>query len=224
VLSPAEFIPLCERSNLLRPVTLYLIDSALRQCKEWREAGHDISVAVNLSMQNLLDLRLPTDIGELLKSWDLPEGSLELEVTESTIMADRRRAQTILGRLAKMGVRLSIDDFGTGYSSLHYLTRLPVDVLKIDRAFVAELNGSPEGSAITEAVIRLSQVLHLVTVAEGIETGDQAEELLTLGCTRGQGYLYAKPLPADRISPLILGSPQWSPDVTRPGVSPAPNG
>ena len=127
LLSPDEFIPLAERSNLLRPMTIYLLDTALRQCNAWRARGLDVSVAVNLSMQNLLDLRLPNDIARLLTSWRLPPGSLELEITESTIMADHRRAMSILTRLNKMGVTLSIDDFGTGYSSLAYLQELPVD-------------------------------------------------------------------------------------------------
>src|SRR5205823_658637 len=101
------------------------------------------------------------------------------------------------------GIRVAIDDFGTGYSSLQYLTRLPVDILKIDRSFVAELNGTPAGSAITEAVIRLAQVLNLTTVAEGIETTDQAGELLALGCDTGQGYLYARPLPGPEVHAMI---------------------
>jgi EAL domain-containing protein (putative c-di-GMP-specific phosphodiesterase class I) len=109
-----------------------------------------------------------------------------------------------------------VDDFGTGYSSLQYLTRLPVDILKIDRSFVAELNGSPEGSAIAEAVIRLSQVLHLTTVAEGIETEEQAAELLALGCDTGQGYLYAKPLPGPELTPLMTAAPTPAPSVRTP--------
>jgi EAL domain-containing protein (putative c-di-GMP-specific phosphodiesterase class I) len=130
---------------------------------------------------------------------------LVLEVTESAIV-DEKTGIEALRVFRTHGIRIAIDDFGTGYSSLHYLTRLPVDILKVDRAFVAELNGTPEGRAITEAVIRLSQVLHLTTIAEGIETRAQAEELLTLGCDRGQGFLYAKPLPAGEISPLLLGT------------------
>src|SRR5205085_3878650 len=136
LLSPDEFIPLAERSNLLRPMTLYLLDSALRQCNAWRSHGIEVSVAVNLSMQNLIDLRLPNDLARLVTSWRLPPGSLELEITESTIMADHRRAMTILSRLNKMGVTLTVDDFGTGYSSLAYLQSLPVSSIKIDKSFV----------------------------------------------------------------------------------------
>ncbi|MEA2426501.1 MAG: hypothetical protein QOF37_129, partial [Thermoleophilaceae bacterium] len=134
LLSPDEFIPLAERSNLLRPMTLYLLDTAMRQANAWRSKGIEVTMAVNLSMQNMLDLRLPNDLARLLTSWRLPAGTIELEITESTIMADHRRAQTILGRLSKMGVRLSIDDFGTGYSSLAYLQELPVDAIKIDKS------------------------------------------------------------------------------------------
>ena len=200
ILSPAEFIPLCERSNLLRPVTLYLIDSALRQCKEWHDQGHPVSVAVNLSMQNLLDLRLPTDIGELLKSWELPEGSLELEVTESTIMADRRRAQTILGRLSKMGVRILIDDFGTGYSSLGYLRDLSVSAIKIDRSFVMTMDSDASKATIVQSTVELGHNLGLEVVAEGVESVDSLERLASLGCDYAQGFFVSKGLSAERAS------------------------
>ena len=134
------------------------------------------------------------DVLAVLARTGLAPEHLVLEVTESAIV-DEKAGIAALRALRSHGIRIAIDDFGTGYSSLHYLTRLPVDILKIDRSFVAELNGTPEGAAITEAVIRLSQVLHLSTVAEGIETAAQAAELLALGCDTGQGFLYAPPLP-----------------------------
>ena len=115
-------------------------------------------------------------------------------------------AERVVTELAGLGCRIAIDDFGTGYSSLHYLTRLPVDILKIDRSFVAELNGTPEGSAITEAVIRLSQVLNLVTVAEGIESEGQATELQLLGCDTGQGFLFSRPLPPAELDAMVTAA------------------
>jgi diguanylate cyclase (GGDEF)-like protein len=200
MLSPDEFIPLAERSNLLRPMTLYLLDTALRQANAWRSKGLEISVAVNLSMQNMLDLRLPNDLARLLTSWRLPAGSLELEITESTIMADHRRATTILSRLSKMGVRLSIDDFGTGYSSLAYLQELPVDAIKIDKSFVMEMHTDPGNATIVQSTVDLGHNLGLEVVAEGVETLESYNTLAKLGCDYAQGYFLSKPLSPEKMS------------------------
>ncbi|MEA2413042.1 MAG: diguanylate cyclase [Thermoleophilaceae bacterium] len=200
LLSPDEFIPLAERSNLLRPMTLYLIDTALRQANAWRSKGLEISVAVNLSMQNMLDLRLPNDLARLLTSWRLPAGSLELEITESTIMADHRRATTILSRLSKMGVKLSIDDFGTGYSSLAYLQELPVDAIKIDKSFVMEMHEDAGNATIVQSTVDLGHNLGLEVVAEGVETAEAYNTLARLGCDYAQGYFLSKPLSPEKMS------------------------
>jgi diguanylate cyclase (GGDEF)-like protein len=200
MLSPDEFIPLAERSNLLRPMTLYLLDTAMRQANAWRAKGIEVSVAVNLSMQNMLDLRLPNDLARLLTSWRLPAGSLELEITESTIMADHRRAQTILGRLSKMGVRLSIDDFGTGYSSLQYLQELPVDAIKIDRSFVMSMESDPGNATIVQSTVDLGHNLGLEVVAEGVEDMHSYNKLAALGCDYAQGYFLSKPLSPDKLT------------------------
>src|SRR3954465_11665336 len=200
MLSPDEFIPLAERSNLLRPMTLYLIDTALRQANAWRSKGLDISVAVNLSMQNMLDLRLPNDLARLLTSWRLPAGSLELEITESTIMADHPRATTILSRLSKMGVQLSIDDFGTGYSSLAYLQELPVDAIKSGKAFGMEMQGDAGNATIVQSTIDLGHNLGLEVVAEGVESAESYSTLARLGCDYAQGYFLSKPLSPDKMS------------------------
>ena len=200
LLSPDEFIPLAERSNLLRPMTLFLIDTALRQANAWRAKGIELTVAVNLSMQNMLDLRLPNDLARLLTSWRLPAGSLELEITESTIMADHRRAQTILSRLSKMGVRLSIDDFGTGYSSLAYLQELPVDAIKIDKSFVMSMESDPGNATIVQSTVDLGHNLGLEVVAEGVESAEVYNNLADLGCDYAQGYFLSKPLSPDKAT------------------------
>jgi EAL domain-containing protein (putative c-di-GMP-specific phosphodiesterase class I) len=200
LLSPDEFIPLAERSNLLRPMTLYLLDSALRQCNAWRAKGLEVSVAVNLSMQNLLDLRLPNDLARLLTSWRLPPGSLELEITESTIMADHRRATTILTRLNKMGVMLTIDDFGTGYSSLAYLQQLPVSTIKIDKSFVLTMENDTGNGTIVQSTIDLGHNLGLKVIAEGVESEDSFRQLASLGCDFGQGFYLSKPLSPDKAT------------------------
>jgi diguanylate cyclase (GGDEF)-like protein len=200
LLSPDEFIPLAERSNLLRPMTVYLLDTALRQCNAWRAAGLDVSVAVNLSMQNLLDLRLPNDIARLLTSWRLPPGSLELEITESTIMSDHRRAMSILTRLNKMGVTLSIDDFGTGYSSLAYLQELPVSAVKIDKSFVMTMDTDPGNATIVQSTIDLGHNLGLKVIAEGVETERCYGDLARMGCDYAQGFFLSKPLSPQKMS------------------------
>ena len=136
---PAEFVPMAERTGLIKPLSRYVLDRALAQCHEWREAGLDLRISVNLSARNLLDPTLPEDVTKLLTKWSIPVELLELEITESTIMIDPKRAMEVLARLHAMGIGLSIDDFGTGYSSLVYLKELPVNELKIDRAFVARM-------------------------------------------------------------------------------------
>jgi diguanylate cyclase (GGDEF)-like protein len=200
LLSPDEFIPLAERSNLLRPMTLYLLDSALRQCNAWRTRGLEVSVAVNLSMQNLIDLRLPNDLARLLTSWRLPPGSLELEITESTIMADHRRAMTILSRLNKMGVALTVDDFGTGYSSLAYLQSLPVSSIKIDKSFVLAMAEDPGNATIVQSTIDLGHNLGLKVVAEGVENVESFNKLVALGCDYAQGYFLSRPLSPEKAT------------------------
>src|SRR3954454_9278167 len=191
---------LAERSNLLRPMTIYLLDFALRQDNAWRTHGLDVSVAVNLSMQNLIDLRLPNDLARLLTSWRLPPGSLELEITESTIMVDHRRAMTILSRLSKMGVTLTVHDFGTGFSSLAYLQSLPVSSIKIDKSFVMQMAEDPGNATIVQSTIDLGHNLGLKVVAEGVENVESYATLKSLGCDYAQGYFLSRPLSPDRAT------------------------
>ena len=200
LLSPDEFIPLAEHSNLLRPMTLYLLDTALRQCGAWRSRGLEINVAVNLSMQNLLDSRLPSDLDRLLSSWRLPPGALELEITESTLMSDPKRAMEILTRLSGMGISLAIDDFGTGYSSLAYLRRLPVSSIKIDKSFVMNMAEDEGNATIVQSTVDLGHNLGLKVVAEGVETQSVYGKLAALGCDYAQGYFLSKPLPPDKMT------------------------
>jgi EAL domain-containing protein (putative c-di-GMP-specific phosphodiesterase class I) len=181
-------------------MTLYLLDSALRQANAWRMRGLEVSVSVNLSMQNLIDLRLPNDLARLLTSWRLPPGSLELEITESTIMADHRRAMTILTRLNKMGVALSVDDFGTGYSSLAYLQNLPVDSIKIDKSFCMSMSEDAGNATIVQSTIDLGHNLGLKVVAEGVETLEVYNKLAELGCDYAQGYFLSRPLAPDKAT------------------------
>jgi EAL domain-containing protein (putative c-di-GMP-specific phosphodiesterase class I)/GGDEF domain-containing protein len=199
---PATFIPVAERSGEIVAIGRWVMEQAVRQVAVWRAAGADLSVTVNVSPRQLREPHLARDVLAVLARAGAPAECLVVEVTESA-MVDEAAEVAALRRLRSAGVRIAIDDFGTGYSSLQYLTRLPVDVLKIDRGFVAQLDGTAEGAAIAEAVIRLAQILRLTTVAEGIETEAQAAELLALGSERGQGYLFARPVMPEQVFALV---------------------
>ncbi|WP_436528526.1 putative bifunctional diguanylate cyclase/phosphodiesterase [Actinoplanes sp. HUAS TT8] len=193
---PIRFIPVAERSGIITDIGLWVLEQALTHLAALPQpagSGRLPHISVNLSPRQLREPTIVHDILTVLDRTGADPSRLVLEVTESALV-DETGAISALRPLREHGIQIAIDDFGTGYSSLQYLTRLPVDILKIDRSFVAELNNTPEGSAVAEAVIRLSQVLHLTTVAEGIETEQQATELRALGCNTGQGYLYATPL------------------------------
>jgi diguanylate cyclase (GGDEF)-like protein len=200
LVSPVQFIPVAERTGTIIEIGLYVLEAACRQIVH----SDDLYVSVNVSPRQLQEPTLVREVLEVLARTGLDPRRLVLEITESVLVYEGVGI-AMLNELREHGIRVAIDDFGTGYSSLHYLTRLPVDILKIDRSFVAELNGTPEGAAITDAVLRLSHVLHLTTIAEGIETAEQAAELRRLGCGIGQGYLFAKPLPAPQLLELLAG-------------------
>jgi EAL domain-containing protein (putative c-di-GMP-specific phosphodiesterase class I) len=199
LLPPAEFLPLAERTGLIGPLTNYVLDAALRQCHDWRRAGHDLSVAVNVSARRLLDLGFPDEVAELLARWDVPARLLVVEITETTIMADPTHALEILGRLDAMGVQVAIDDFGTGYSSMAYLKSLPVHELKIDRSFVSQLVSSSRDAVIVRSTVDLGRNLTLRVVAEGVEDEATRRQLDALGCDAVQGYHISRPLPPDDL-------------------------
>jgi diguanylate cyclase (GGDEF)-like protein len=200
LLPPDEFIPLAEHTGLIGPLTMYVLDRAMAQCREWRDSGMNINVAVNMAMRNLLDLAFPDRVAEVLDKWRLAPTSLELEITENTIMGDPFRSMQVLRRLNEMGVKLSIDDFGTGYSSLAYLKRLPVDAVKIDKSFVLGMSADDNDGAIVRSTIDLARNLGLRVVAEGVETSEIWTELRALGCDFAQGYLLSRPLPAAELT------------------------
>ncbi|MDX6678652.1 MAG: hypothetical protein QOE31_2704 [Solirubrobacteraceae bacterium] len=193
-ISPAEFLPAAAGGALIGPLTLYVIERALRDCRAWREHGVDAGVNVNLSEANVLDERLPDEVGRLLGQWRIPSGALCLEVTEQAIAADPEHAADILAGLDEMGVRISIDDFGTGYSSLAGLRDLPVCELKIDRSFVSGLLSIDRDAAITRSIIGLAHDLDVRVIAEGVEQAATLEVLRDLGCDGAQGYLFAPAL------------------------------
>ena len=210
MIPPNDFIPLAEHTGLIEPLTMYVLDKALRQVSQWREQELDLTVAVNMSPRNLLDLRFPEHVDELLKKWKLPPGCLQLEITESTLVSDPTRAMGILSRLNQMRVEMSIDDFGTGYSSLGHLSQLPVKELKIDKSFVMNMVHDEADAIIVRSTIDLGRNLGLRVVAEGVETAEIWRQLVMLGCDYAQGFYRSRPMPAaDMPRWLSLSRPKW---------------
>jgi diguanylate cyclase len=204
--SPGEFVPLAEQTNLIRPLTLWVLREAIRQMAAWKSAGLDIPVSVNLSARNLVDETLPDRVKELLREWDIEPRYLMVEVTESAVLADPERAGNVIERFQKIGVSLSIDDFGTGYSSLTYVRTMPASELKIDRTFVKEIEVNESNAAIVRAVIGLAHSLGMKVVCEGVETEAALFRLRELGCDFAQGYLLSRPLPAREIVDYVAKS------------------
>jgi diguanylate cyclase (GGDEF)-like protein len=200
---PDEFIGLAERTGLIKPLSRFVVRTAVAQCAAWAAEGLDLHVAVNLTIPDLLDLDLPDRIAELLAETGVPAGRLELEVTESTILADPFRVRHVIDRLKELGVGFAIDDFGTGYSSLAYLKQLPVQTIKIDRSFVLDMLESASDAAIVRSTIDLARNLGLRIVAEGVETEAMWDALREQGCTLAQGYLISKPARPDELAGLL---------------------
>jgi diguanylate cyclase (GGDEF)-like protein len=199
LIPPDQFIPLAEHSGLIRPLTRYVLDRSLCQCRAWLDAGLRMGVAVNVSGRDLLDLSLPDEVAELLERWDVDASLLELEITENTILTDPIRARAVLNRLSDIGISLAIDDFGSGHSSLGYLKRLPVDVLKIDRSFVIGMGSDENDAIIVRSTIDLGHNLGLRVVAEGVEDAASWDKLAELRCDTAQGYHLGRPVPADQL-------------------------
>ncbi|SDC54528.1 diguanylate cyclase (GGDEF) domain-containing protein [Geodermatophilus telluris] len=199
LLAPDVFLPLAEQAGLMRRLTLRVLERSLLDLGTWRDAGHELTLAVNLSVSNLQDVALPEQVALLLETRGVPAAALVLEITEDVLMADAARSQQVLAGLRRLGVRLSVDDYGTGYSSLTYLRALPVDELKLDRSFVTSLTRDPRAGAIVRSTQRLSQDLGMTFVVEGVEDAATLELLRSLGCDVAQGFYVARPMPAERF-------------------------
>jgi len=206
VILPERFIPLAEATGLIAPIGAWTLQTACRQAKIWAEAGLGLPISVNVSARQLAQPGLQATVVQALAQHGLRGDALWLEVTESSIVESSAAAATILTDLKSLGVRIAIDDFGTGYSSLAYLHRFPIDVLKIDGSFIAGWgeNRAHTGMEIARAIVTLGKGLRADVVAEGVETPAERDELLAMGCTLMQGYLFGAPMPADAI-PEIAG-------------------
>ncbi|MEP6947492.1 MAG: EAL domain-containing protein [Acidobacteriota bacterium] len=209
---PNEFIPICENTGLIIPMTIQLLHSACAQVVRWQSRSLNpkpLSIAVNLSGKHFADPNLVEQIAVILGSTGIDPSCLKLELTESAVMENAETAILMLTEIKKTGVQISIDDFGTGYSSLSYLHRFPIDLLKVDRSFVSAMEKNSENGEIVRTVIALAKALKLKVVAEGIESIDQLHQLMNLHCEYGQGYLFSKPLPVREIEKLLDEKDPW---------------
>ena len=207
MVSPAEFIPVAERTGIINQIGEWTLREACTQFKKWHDAGYDdMLLAVNLSAAQFNLRDIPSLIREVLDDVGYDAKKLELEITETAVMNDMRDAIDVLNQLHDIGVSLSIDDFGTGYSSLSYLRQLPVNRIKIDRSFIAEIDTTAAAAAIARAVVTLGQSLGLEVVAEGVETASQLQYLKDINCDEAQGFLYSRPVPPEEFELYIRES------------------
>ena len=200
LIPPGAFVQTVEQTGLIGPLTRHVLERSIAECAAWRKDGREMSVAVNLSVRNLLDHDLPKEIERLLSAYGLPPEALQLEITESMIMSDPERALATVTRLSGLGARLSVDDFGTGYSSLANLRKMPINELKIDRSFVSPMLQNESDLIIVRSTINLGHDLGLNVIAEGVEDNPTLEQLAVLGCDLAQGYHVSKPMSADAFN------------------------
>ena len=202
--SPGVFIPIAEETGMIVEIGDWVIEQACRQLARWRDEGLvDVALSINLSVAQLMHADLVRRLSDVLAAHDIPPSLLELELTESMVMANAEQSITMLRRLKAIGVSLAIDDFGTGYSSLSYLKRLPIDALKIDKEFVGDLTSDPDDEAITATVIAMAHSLGLNVIAEGVEHVEQVDYLREQDCDEIQGHWLSQPMPADECPAFV---------------------
>ncbi|MCC5607205.1 EAL domain-containing protein [Nostoc sp. CHAB 5834] len=220
MISPAKFIPIAEANGAIVPIGEWVLRTACAQTRAWQLAGFTpIRISVNLSSRQFEQPYLVEIVNQILEETGLQASSLELEVTESFLMADIDRSVKTLKQLRELGICLALDDFGTGYSSLNYLKRFPVNMLKIDKSFVQDVMSNPDSSAVTDAIIALAKSLRLKITAEGVETQEQLEYLQMRGCDEGQGFYFSRPVPADIIAPMLEKNSQQLETIPNPSIS-----
>ena len=204
LIGPDEFVPLAEESDLIEELNRWVLDAGIKQLCEWVSAGYQLTLALNISLKGPIVKQLKYTIPAMIRSYQLPKGALELEVTESTLISQLELIVSELSKIRELGVRIALDDFGSGYSSLNQLKQLPVDVLKFDRLFIQDIEIDPKGASIVESIVLLAKALDMQTVAEGVETDGQRKILEELKCDTYQGYLASAPLPAQDFEQQFL--------------------
>lgn len=201
---PMDFIPLAEERGLIYEITKWVLKTACRQQQAWKSAGYSIvPIMINLSAKDFFQPDLEKDIKDILAQERIDPTLIGIEVTETSVMKDKRVAIETLTQIKKMGIKVALDDFGTGYSSLNYLKLLPIDVVKIDRSFVRDIQSDSQNEVITSAIVAMAHALNLTVLAEGVETDEQLEIIEKIQCDFVQGYLFSKPVAAEEISPML---------------------
>lgn len=208
MMNAEKFVPIAERTGLIKTLSLYVLKSAIEQTSKWRKKGVNIEVAINLSAVDIIDIELPYTIQSLLNVYDLPACSLTIELIESTNLSDQNRAVEVINHLASLGIKIAIDDFGTGYSSFVYLTNLPIHEIKIDKSFILAINENEKKRNTVDAIIKFASALKLSVVAEGVETESQMNTLKGLNCSKGQGFYFSEALDADSLEKLVITEKQ----------------
>ena len=201
---PTEFIPIAEETGLILPIGRFVLEEACKQLRWWQmQVDADLSMSVNLSGRQLQEPELVSEVESILAAGPVAASSVTLELTESVLMHDTEATVAKLNALRKLGVHLAIDDFGTGYSSLGYLRQFPIETIKIDRSFTKGVAEGPENSALARAIIKLADTLGMKTVAEGVETKDQVEQLAAFGCQIGQGFVFSPAVSPAELEELL---------------------
>ncbi|MEO8006067.1 MAG: EAL domain-containing protein [Betaproteobacteria bacterium] len=203
MISPSRFVPVAEECGLVGQIGEWVLNAACLQIREWQDAGYSLQVAVNVSPRQFQDYDLAELVMDIMRNVGVQAQNLEIELTESAVMADAESSIVSLERLAALGVQIAIDDFGTGYSSLSYLKRLPLDLLKIDQTFVRDITSDPNDAAIVRAIITLASSLGIKVIAEGVENEAQLAFLNAYGCQYAQGYLFGRPLTGPELIELV---------------------
>jgi EAL domain-containing protein (putative c-di-GMP-specific phosphodiesterase class I) len=212
-ITPAEFIPFAEETGMIVEIGHWVLRNACAELKRWRDAGlPEIRMSINMSARQLGEKTIVKHVSGVLRDFGIPGHCLEIEITENTIMNDMDSVIHKLKELSKKGVYIAIDDFGTGYSSLSYLHKLPIQTLKIDRAFIKEVNMKHSQNSIINTIVAMAKGLNLNVIAEGVETQQQLEYLQEIDCSEAQGFLFGKPLAADVISQLLIQEPYAAPN------------
>ena len=208
MVSPMEFIPIAEKSDLIVSMGEWALFEACGQVRSWQQSGvGKLRLSVNVSARQFRNQNFPDTVARVLKNTKFDPGSLELELTESALIHDYMDAARILGRLNNLGVKIALDDFGTGYSNLSYLSRLPLHCMKVDKSFVQNFLNDANDGEIVKAIISLARAMDLHVIGEGVETEEQMAFLQELGCDEGQGFLFSRPLPAGDIHMLLTAKP-----------------
>ena len=209
-IAPDDFLPIAEQTDLIRPLTRFVLRQAIAQCARWRADGHGLRVSVNLSARNLLEPDLADFISTLVAEAGLPRDTLRVELTETAIVTRAEESARALHALRANGIGVALDDFGTGHSSLAHLTTLPVDEVKIDKSFVLQLGNDPIASRVVKAIIELGNNLGLDVVAEGVETSFHADQLMKMGCGHAQGYFFARPMAPKDFESWLAEHRRWT--------------